>query len=103
MRACLDVRRTSIVRSNFTPADFIRHVVSPFLALFRRFLIKVGRHGLGNDYRPPPVDAFPPFMYLEPIVAQAPRFARHLIDKRRHLLDLTARKTRSISGVKDTV
>jgi hypothetical protein len=41
------------------------------------------------------VDAFPPFMYLEPTetVAQAPRFARHLIDKRRHSLDLTARKT----------
>jgi hypothetical protein len=38
------------------------------------------------------VDAFPPFMYLEPTVAQAPRFARHLIDKRRHPLDLGARK-----------
>jgi hypothetical protein len=35
-------------------------------------------------------------------VAQAPRFARHLIDKWRHVLDLTARKTETISGVKDT-
>jgi hypothetical protein len=44
---------------------------------------------------PHPVDAFPPFAYVEPTetVAQAPRFARHLIDKRRHLPDLTARKT----------
>src|SRR5450432_1330552 len=44
----------------------------PSLALFRRFL-----------------------MYLEPTetVAQAPRFARHLVDKRRHALDLTARET----------
>src|SRR5258708_1431552 len=97
------MHRTSLVRSNFTPTDFRNHVVSPFLALFRRFLTKVGRHGLGNDLHPHPVDAFPPFMYLEPNVAQSPRFARHLVDKRRHMLDLTARETRSISGVKDTV
>jgi hypothetical protein len=38
------------------------------------------------------VDASPPFAYLEPeTVAQATRFARHLIDKRRHVRDLTAR------------
>jgi hypothetical protein len=37
-----------------------------------------------------------PFAYLEPTetVAQAPRFARHLIDKRRHPLGLTTRKMR---------
>jgi hypothetical protein len=36
------------------------------------------------------VDALPPLAYLEPTetVAQPPRFARHLIDKRRHCLDL---------------
>ena len=44
---------------------------------------------------PPPVDAFPTIAYLEPTesVAQAPRFPRHLIDKWRHLLDLSAWKT----------
>jgi hypothetical protein len=37
------------------------------------------------------VDALPPAEYLEPTetVAQAPRFVRHLIDKRRHVIDLT--------------
>jgi hypothetical protein len=45
------------------------------------------------------VDAFPLVAYLEPTetVAQAQRFQRHLIDKWRHLLDLTARKTHSLS------
>jgi hypothetical protein len=36
-------------------------------------------------------------MYLEPSVAQAPRFARHLVDKRRHVFDLTAGKARIYS------
>ena len=37
----------------------------------------------------------PAVAYLEPTetVAQAPRFARHLIDKPRHVLDLTTRRT----------
>jgi hypothetical protein len=45
---------------------------------------------------PTPCGRISPFAYLEPteIVAQPPRFARHLIDKRRHPLDLTARKMR---------
>jgi hypothetical protein len=41
---------------------------------------------------PHPVDAYPPFMYLEPSLVDTPRFLRHLIDKRRHLLDLTDSK-----------
>jgi hypothetical protein len=45
---------------------------------------------------PTPCGRISPFAYLEPTetVSQAPRFARHLIDKRRHPLDLTARKMR---------
>src|SRR5579859_4982291 len=44
---------------------------------------------------PRTLDAFPPFAYLEPeAVAQATRFARHLLDLRRHLLDLSAWKLR---------
>ena len=44
---------------------------------------------------PTPCGRISPYAYLEPTetVAQAPRFARHLIDKRRHPLDLTTRKT----------
>jgi hypothetical protein len=45
---------------------------------------------------PTPCGRISPFAYLEPTetVAQAPRFARHLIDKRRHPLGLTTRKMR---------
>jgi hypothetical protein len=41
------------------------------------------------------VDVFPSVAYLEPTetVAQAPRFARHLIDKWRHALELTKEDT----------
>ena len=44
---------------------------------------------------PTPCGRISPFAHLEPTetVAQAPRFARHLIDIRRHALVLTARKT----------
>ena len=43
-----------------------------------------------------PCGRISPFLYLEPTetVAQAPRFARHLIDKRRHPLELTTWKIR---------
>jgi hypothetical protein len=48
---------------------------------------------------PRTLDAFPPFAYLEPTesVAQAPRFERHLIDRRRHMFDSRAWKPQAWS------
>jgi hypothetical protein len=95
-RPCLACYKTALA----SIIEFSSCVLAPPSKEARRYYSSVinPRHKLPKaDIKVPTLRGrISPYAYLEPTetVAQAPRFARHLIDKRRHPLDLTTRKMR---------